>query len=300
MKYQFSILNTSKGYFFKNFTYPVYQSVLMRTDLGEPQTPVLAIGVLDKNKPIGLTIANIDKNEKKADLLSVFVEKAYRRQGLATQLIEAVEKALKEKGCEQFRADYETGRPITSTLEGLLGKTGFPKAKALALIGRCHDIRKTNIPWVEKIRVPSAFEIFPWTELKPEDKEKLERHKGDLLWYSETLSPFRDSAIFEPLTSVGLRHRQEVVGWHITHRIARDTIRYTAVFVRKDLQPFGLIFPLLGTSIRLQIENKDEFLKKITFMVFVENEGMSTFMKKRMKPHLDELNESMQSIKIIG
>jgi len=86
----------------------------------------------------------------------------------------------------------------------------------------------------------------------------------------------------------------------MTHRTAPDTIRYTTMFVREDLQAFGLAFVLQAESIRLHLETSDPRLHKATFVVMTETSGMITHVRKRMASYIEEINESIHTTKVLA
>ena len=51
--------------------------------------------------------------KEQVDLLSVFVDKPFRRQGIATKLLQALEQELEKRKCQKICVEYETGRPDT-------------------------------------------------------------------------------------------------------------------------------------------------------------------------------------------
>ena len=300
MSFNINLLNNSKAVWFRGFTFPAFQHLLFRPELDSPTSMVVAMGAEQDGKPAGLALVTLHEDGKQAEFLSIFVDKSYRKQGLAIQMISHVEKELQNRHCDRVRLEYERGRPLALIVEGLINKCGYPEPTPYALIGRCNDIRTTDIRWAKKSILPSAYEIFPWSELTQEERESILSRQQQSPWYPDVLSPFKDERIMEPATSIGLRTNGEVIGWHITHRISKDTLRYTATFVRDDLQRYGLGIALIAEAIRRHIAHKDPELKKVTFITLLIMDRAAVFFKRRMRPHLDELNESMQSIKILN
>ena len=119
-------------------------------------------------------------------------------------------------------------------------------------------------------------------------------------WFPDQLNPFQDEAFIEPLNSLGLRYKGEIVGWMITHRTARDTIRYTAIYIREDLQEFGLAIPLLIESIKRQVGNEEDPVDKATFIAFMEMKAMVRFVRRYMAPYVDELNDSVETTRMFS
>jgi ribosomal protein S18 acetylase RimI-like enzyme len=63
--------------------------------------------------------------EKTAELLSLFVAPGYRQQGIATKLMQYLEKALVAEGCEQVRVVYQPTALTANALVPILQKLGW-------------------------------------------------------------------------------------------------------------------------------------------------------------------------------
>lgn len=111
------------------------------------------------------------------------------------------------------------------------------------------------------------------------------------------LSPFREEHLIEPRSSFGLRYQGQIVGWMITHRIAVDTVRYSALFIRPDLQSMGRAIPMLATAIRHQLE--DPQVTKAMFIVLSENAAMGKFVHCRLSPYLTGVQQTWKASKVL-
>ena len=97
-------------------------------------------------------------------------------------------------------------------------------------------------------------------------------------------------------SSVGLRLHGAVVGWVITHRVAPLLVRYTACFVREDLQAQGALFPLLVASI-------DTLMGTGTTCTFVTSSQfprMVRFTQRRLAPFVSYCGETRGVTKVLG
>lgn len=293
--YNFSLLNPSETYLYDWMTYPLYRS---RLQVNKLSFIAVKADVLDQ--PIGLALAEIEARRQTANLLSVYTITRHRRKGAAAGLIHHVESELRRCGCKTLKAVYETNRANTIAVEGMLRKCKFPEAKMRALVCRCYGDRLKQSPWMKKSLLPSAFEIFLWKDLTDNEKQSMKESRKRSPWYSEQLSPFNEEDIIEPLNSIGLRYKGEVAGWMITHRIAEDTIRYTSIFVRDDLQKYGLSVPLLIESIKRHIKCYREIkADKATFVIPLGRTEMINFVKNRMSPYINEINKSVETVKTL-
>ena len=273
---------------FAHLTFPIFRRRLERLD-GGPAAPV-AVGARLGGEAVGLVL--LDFADGYAEVLSVFVKEGYRRRGIAGRLLERAETET-EKSRREIRLAYEGGAPCTEAVERLLAARGFGAAQRRSLVCRCSGTRIRQAPWLKKDLLPAAFEIFPWADLDERQREELRRAD----WYPALLSPFREEDAVEGLNSLGLRYKGQIVGWQINHRIARDTIRYTTMFVRPDLQAFGLAIPLMIESIRRHLFSGQLWIDKATFVVPEEMGGMLAFVERRMRPYLDAVHPSFEARK---
>ncbi len=161
-------------------------------------------------------------------------------QGVVTELydVQAIPNAL---------------RPKAIVTEALPANSGWQPLQVAMLLckGTMTDIAYAG--WLHRYRLPEGFEIFPWSELTTNERHNILARQRRELWFPPELTPFQEVQRIEHLNSLGLRHHSEVVGWMITHRVAEDTIQYTSLFVRKELQGLGRAVPLLAEAIKRQM-----------------------------------------------
>jgi hypothetical protein len=141
--------------------------------------------------------------------------------------------------------------------------------------------------------LPSGYTSFPWVELTLQERELIQKQQAISPWYPEILSPFKEEEAIEPLNSLGLRYQNQVVGWMITHRVAADTVRYTKLFVREDLQPLGRAISLLSAAIKLQLESRET--TKAVFTVVANNTPMVRFVYRRLAPYGLSVRQSWEA-----
>ncbi|MEO0012915.1 MAG: hypothetical protein RLZZ535_1304 [Cyanobacteriota bacterium] len=102
---------------------------------------------------------------------------------------------------------------------------------------------------------------------------------------------------YEPLNSMCLRYKNDIVGWLITHCINNNTIRYTCTFVQKELQAFGLMFPLCIEAVkRHAIEFSNH---KASWATPVSHESMISFAQRNLAPYTISSEQSKYSFKTL-
>lgn len=288
--YQFSLLTNAKAIFFDKLTYPLYRPLLKVLDTN---SSILALGINLDSQPIGLGLTTI--KDHKAEILSLFIHPEHREKGLGKKLLSSLEIELQKRGCLQCEVVY-VSNATTPTFEQILQQLNWnpPKLRMLVCQGFIENFK--DLSWLRLYeRLPSGYTIFPWIELTQPDRKFIQEQQSDFLGYPEILSPFYEEESIEPINSLGLRYENKVVGWMITHRVAFDTVRYTRLFVKKELQSLGRGLAILSKSIKLHLEKIEA--PKVVFTVEAHNIQMLLIVQKRLSPYLSSIRESRYSLK---
>jgi len=284
------INNFGYAFLYSSLTYPLYRSRLQTLTI---EGKTIAIGASVSDKPVGLVLAEI-LGDGSAKVLSIFVEPNYRCLGIGAALLNTLEEELTLRDCTNLEIVYTLAKSTTLALERLLQKCNWPSAKPRMLICKTTTDDMINAPWMKLSRLPAAYEIFPWMEITPQERVALKKQQEEKHWMASDAIPFDYEQDLEPINSIGLRYKGEVVGWLITHRTAPDTIRYTCSYVRPDIQRMGRIIPLYIRATQLQMEAG---ISRGTWTVSLMHTSMIAFVKKHMRPYLISLEQSMGSSK---
>jgi GNAT superfamily N-acetyltransferase len=279
---------------YSRFTFPLYRGWMLKNGLDDL---TVAIGVESEGIPIGLAVGKIDKETKCVELLSICVDKAHRKRGIGSELAKLFELQSFLNGCRSITVSYTTDFDSENVFEYLLKKFKWQEPKVNQLICK-GDTNDFNTPWLNRgYRLPPSFELFPWSEITEEEREEIIQSQKTEQWIPNDLIPFKYEAGLEPLNSLGMRYRNKVIGWLITHRLEEDTIRYTCSFVHKDVQRMGRIVPMYVEAIRRQVR----FLpgSKAIWTVPIIHQGMISFVNKHMKPYLKSVKESRLASKAL-
>lgn len=292
--YVLTNINRAIAPYYRDFTFPAFKSRLC--DL-ETQDSLVAIGASLKKQPIGLVLAEIQEDRQAAKVLSIYVKPAYRRLGVGKALMSELEKQLYKSGCLKVEIVYANSKESTIALERLIEKLNWITPQPRMLICKSTTEKITSAPWLHKHTLPPELKIFPWFDLTTAQRLRIQQQQDRQPWYPELLTPFNDESHLEPLNSLSLLDKDEVVGWTLNHRIAPNTIRYTSLFVREDLQKLGRAIALLAEAIKRQV-NSDIFYGIWT--VAVDNRPMVNFVKRRLAPYLISLTETKEANKLLS
>lgn len=293
MKYDLLKLDSSSIREYEKLIYPSW-----RTHLSSliNEKSIIAIGAAIDSKPIGLGVAKLISFSDRSQILSLFVKPMYRDRGVGSALLDRLERELIQSGSTNANLSYLKDGTTTPALKQTLHKQGWnlPHSEMLVCYSTAQKLQ--NAPWLYTYPLPPSFSSFPLVELTLEEYQTIERQQAIEPWYPESLSPFKGELPVEPLNSLGLRYQGQVVGWIATHRVAPDTIRYTSLFVRKDLQKMGRAISLLAEAIKRQVNSE---IPQCTCTVSFENKAMMSFVKRRLAPFLTQTREIVRSHKLL-
>ena len=250
--------------------------------------PVIAIAAMHQGMPVGLALAEYSSSHSSAKVLSLFVQPSHRREGIGEALLSNLYKVAARQGCKGLEIAYQADWPNAIAMERMLRKHNWsaPQATMLLCKGTMQDIASAD--WLDACSLPDGYEIFPWSELTAKERDSIIERQEDEPWFPPVLTPFQEEGRIEAVNSLGLRYKGEVVGWMITHRAASDTIQYTSLFVRKDLQRLGRALPLLAQAIKRQMASD---IPKGICQIQTETRPMVAYMRRRFAPYNIVLRE---------
>ena len=246
------------------------------------QEDAVAVGAVFAGAPIGLALAGVSEASRSASILSVAVAPAFRGQGVGTALLRQLEQEVMPC-CDSAEAVFTDGSEYSDAVRRLLVKQGWGPIRPRMLICKSNRERIFQAPWMHQPPLPDEFEIFRWCDLS--ETEKAEIRERRYIQYPDIESPFEDEDWMEPVSSLGLRHRGVVAGWMITHILEPDTLRFTRMFVRQDLQRRARAISLLAESIRrFAAQPIVERVFNAVWGIHVENVPMMHFARRRLAP----------------
>ncbi|MGB5340124.1 MAG: GNAT family N-acetyltransferase, partial [Gammaproteobacteria bacterium] len=253
----------------------------MLTGAGNTNGPLAAVVAVYQGQPVGLVLAVYGSAPATARIISWCVAPEHRRKGVGSALLSRLERVLAGAGHTGLELNYRTNWVNVAAIETILQQRGWsePQPAMLLYKGTMQDIAQAD--WLDRCHLPAGFELFPWSELTIAERKDILAKQEAGQWYPPELTPFQEEDRIEFLNSLGLRHQGEVVGWMITHRTAADTIQYTSLFVRQDLQPLGRALALLAEAIKRQMASD---VPRGICQVRTQSERMARYMQRRFLP----------------
>jgi GNAT superfamily N-acetyltransferase len=291
-------MDVAKKQAYKLLTEPAYRCCLDNKSPDEFSfVKIVAIGVENQGTPIALSLASVYEGLDYSDLHSLYVFSPFRSQGIGGRLLGETEKALFSSDCHMICANYRKNDPTSSHLEHLFERHHWQKPQ-LQTIRYFYDAQVFNPPWYQRPPpLPKGYTEFPWHKLKATERNQILKdfHQGH---FSSHVSPFQEEGSIDPNISVGLRYKNQVIGWMICHRIAHDTIRYTAFYVKPE-------FCFTGYPVRLLVDamalHQKSTVKWALFEINLHDVHPSwlKFVHKRLAPYsqsIVKINSTWKSI----
>lgn len=287
-------LNVSQLQSYEELTLPKFHDCLYSKQVISNTQSIVVAAYVDQ-RPVGLILASFYKALRIAEIHSLYVLEQYRRHKIGEKLLRTMQEELSKENCMLATFLYSAEDPSATLLEKIFGKLNWPEPRIYII--RCtFDGRAFNPPWLhQEYHYPEGFEVFPWTELTTAEKSTLIRQMEQGV-IQQAVNPFQDEEIIEPLNSLGLRYKGEVVGWMLTHRMAPDTIRYTSLYVQRQLHLKGPAIFLLCESIKRQVASDVPWAILEVNVMHTELSWLK-FLKRRLMPYAVSVENVMQAWK---
>lgn len=298
---EFNLLDAGAATAYTGLTFPIFHKALAKVSA---TGPAMAVGYQAFGAPMGLIIAYMDEN-KKAEILSIFVDKCCRNRGVATALLERMEAELVRCGCGELHVCYKRDSANVPALERILKKTGWggprPYFLTCKVQGRENVDGLMQADWMNGHRLSPDFELFPWQEATKEDHEKAAEIAGNLR-VAEGVVFLEDGIFdplkFDPLNSLGLRYRGSVIGCMLTQRIGEGMMRYDNMFVAQEFLRSDKGIVMTAEAIRRQYAvDRDIPTVGAVWRSRVVNVPMIRFIKRRLGPYLTSVMETNEAVK---
>lgn len=242
------------------------------------------MAMTDEDIPAAFALISMRKSLYWAVLLSFTFRSPNTVQTIGKQLLDQLESFLREQHYHLLSYIYSDFDPEINQIEALLKQSGWGDPKLLLV--RCHfEGHQFDAPWFKryiKAHLPENFEFFPWAKLKPRERELLE-HKQEEGTFPFSVSPFFQEKSIEPLNSLGVRYKGDVIGWMITNRLAPDTIGYSSFFVEPEYRETTIPLCMVAKSIFLQLHSNVEH-GIIEMNPTQSDQSWRTFFKNRFMP----------------
>ncbi|MEZ7893055.1 MAG: GNAT family N-acetyltransferase [Candidatus Wallbacteria bacterium] len=289
--YEIKLLRSSETQHFNNMTYGQYKPFLAWMDVINDR--LFPIGLYRAGRPAGLLLGLNQLNTPgKADIMSIFIEKEFRRRGLALKMIDFFEQQCRESKIKTISTFYFDNRPFVTIINNLLDKCGFLPAEPELYYCKC-DKSIADMPITEYTKLPDGFETFSWTDIPSAEKKQLMGELEGQGFFDQRISPFINEKVIVPEISLGLKAGKNIIGWAICSYYDENTICYNSIFIMPQYQGAALGIALQMRSIRghLLTELSQKYPYAI-FMVRYDNHARLKMVKKKFSKYsIEQYNQ---------
>ncbi|MTI80388.1 MAG: GNAT family N-acetyltransferase [Firmicutes bacterium] len=223
---------------------------------------ICAVGAFLIDEPIGLAIAQLIK-EHEWVISWIYVTPRYRNKGLGLSMTDEIKKmVLQRNGAKIFftySIDDNTDNSSGAQIEALLAKACFKKSKSELCYFKTECAEAIKTGWVKRYVCKEAleqrtakyreYEIFRWGELRDKEKEYLKEIKGQI--YPDWFCPLNDEEKNDPSLGLGIRHRDELIGYLVTRRADDDMVHIWRSYLKEQYRTSSIYVTLFATVINL-------------------------------------------------
>ncbi|MGO0063643.1 GNAT family N-acetyltransferase [Brevibacillus fluminis] len=250
----------------------------------KPDAHWIGFGIEFHDEPVGLVVAAVGSSGRGPTILCLHVVEEHRNRGLEQRLLDQIEHALLSRGHNQIKMEYlkvlvspsgSAGNEFDS--ESVFLQNGWSPFTSKVEMYTLSGEHLEDCNWIPSIRLPSGFSVSPWEELSVEERQVIQNGKEN--WYPADLCPFFEEDKNDPHFSLLLRYKENIIGWLIAQRVARNMIYYKVLFVRQQYRQLGRGISLLGIGLKRASEGGFAYAM---FSIDRENIAMSDFVRKRL------------------
>jgi hypothetical protein len=206
---------------------------------------------------------------------------------------------LIQQGSPHLDWPYRTNWPCLAIIEHILQTRGWQPPAVYLYLYRSGVEKLLKASALNEASLPADFTIFPWQELTTPERTSIQNRQVAENWYPTELDPFQEEGRRELVSSLGLRHRGQVVGWLVTYRDVPDTVQYANLFISPEFRSLGwssLAVPLIAAALNRQALAG---ILYCTFQVPVQNSRLVEFIRIYLEEHLESAVEYRTARKLL-
>jgi len=254
--YYLSELNSANKAAFSGYVPSLHKHFFEQ--IGEGSS-IFGVGAFLFDKAIGLALTR-QVEAGVWDIPWVYVSPRYRNKGVAAALLGELEKTVRQRAGNKLILSYSTDSPFKMQIEALLTGKEFTMPKVSVSYFKIECAAALKLGWVRRYVCKEAleqrtakfgkYEIFRWAELKDKEKEYLKKIKGRL--YPDWFCPLNGEEKNDPLLSLGVRYKDELIGYLVTRRVGDDTLHIWRSYLKDEYRGSPIYVTLFSTVLHLQ------------------------------------------------
>lgn len=236
-----------------------------------------------EGKLAAVALVSMLNKPKLAEVHEIVILPDFSENEIKEQLIDYLENSLKKERCLVLCQFFEKEAGTKFHHDALFEKRKW-EIPRLHMIRYHFDCYLFSPPWfLKEYTLAEDITIFPWKELKSSER-KIIQNQQNRSYFPYIISPLYDEDKIQHINSLGMRKKDRVIGWMVTHTFPEkpDTVRYSSFYMAEDERNKGYAPYLLQQSIKLQQLSELQwsyFLLNIEF----SDKSWFRFIDKRLK-----------------
>lgn len=292
MDYLIERLQPAHAPAFAALTFPRYRPLLSP---GGTASDLLMFGAWAEDRPAGLLLAEVNRADNTVELLSIATRRDCRRRGIASSLLDTLANSLEAEPYSRLVTSFTQAAEKEAAIAPLLRRRGWAEpVLKMTLFDLAVEAVFTS-SWVESVtNGPARFDIRPFGPQISPDLEAVSLES----WVPPELAPAKHmhqgldgAAILTPV-SFAYYEDDSVAGWHFSHRLDAETIRFSVSYVRPDAQRD---LALLELWYKAALGARELGYARIKFGVAVHHRKMLSFCSSFLGPISDKVSLSLSS-----
>lgn len=261
-------------------------------------TKTYAIGKRLAILPVGLLLVRVEGRpwNRYAEIVLLAVSAPFWKRGIATEMMHECINGLHRAGVKAISVSYPTGTESETAMTKLTHESkGWRDGIVTSLYSTGEHGAEAFVERYRliatKLAIRNEIEIDGYNS---SSARQIKKAMNDLRPPEWAVLPARESegnsvawGSFNPLTSVILRRKNEIIGWSVCHKIRDNTHRITVAYVSKELQKNGALLIAIVASVQSILqqhrENGSGPSLNIRFGVFSTNIGMTNFTRRKIE-----------------
>lgn len=254
-----------------------------------------------RNHPVGIILATAHTRAHTALIHFLYVDPKNSKHSIESALLQNLTDELAGLGTTLATYTYATNLSSASDIEKAFIEQDW-KGPRPFIIDCLFFSKNFNPPWWNKqIDLPMEFEIIPWNTLSGTDKKNLENRyaQGTIPSY---VYPFgKDQDIIEPKNSLIMKYEGNIIGWMVTHRLAPDTVRYSALYIEDAFLNSNCWIKLLIEALEVHRKPTPGFeYGKLEINLEQIPKSWLRFVERRLMPYASKITHKNQFWKSIS
>jgi N-acetylglutamate synthase-like GNAT family acetyltransferase len=256
---------------FPGLLFPVF---LKKIEHENRERSLLAIVATAREEAVALAVSELRSNST-AELHSVFVAEKFRKKGIATHLLQQIDKVHKEHPIQYIDVSWADAIQETTAFENLIRKSHWLPPQRTIVNVKLHVDSALKATWKDEL--PGTNDntgILDWAEVTEREKEEirlLEKEEG----FPKYLTPFQLPGIVDKKISKVLRVEGKIAGWCIFHTIKNDTAQCSSLYIRQGYRNKLRSMKLLADSF---IDAQKKNIRYINYQISYQDKSLEKFL----------------------